>query len=157
MDHHIQLPLLVPVHLDEVVAAPQRADALFRPEHLNVPEAAQLLQVDLVRVPVDGGAHRKAGGDFLPDQLIQLLQLQMVLPEPGRLHAAADIHPHQVGDHPVGDGHGGAHGAPRPCVDVGHQPDAAAGSKLLIAQLNHLGDGRLVHHVGKNLCLIVLS
>ena len=157
MDHHVELTLIVPVHLDEVVAAPQSADALFRPEQVHMAGAAQLLQVDLVQIAVGLGAYVKAGGDLFIDQLIQLLQLHVALPDADGLHAAADVHPHQVGHYFVGDGHGGADGAARPGVYVRHEADAAARGKLLVAKLDHLGDGCLVHYVGEDLCLIVFS
>ncbi len=90
-------------------------------------------------------------------ELIQLLGLEVLFPQAHRLHAAADVHPHQVGHHPLGDGHSGAHGAARPGVDIRHHPDAAALGKLLAAKKNHLGDGGLVHHVGKNFGAVVFS
>lgn len=64
------------------------------------------------------GTGTKAGRDFLIDQLIQFLQLQMGLPDAYRLHPAADVHPHQIGYHFVGDGHGGANGAARSGVNI---------------------------------------
>ena len=157
VNHQVEVSVVVPVHLDEVVAAAQRADAPFRPEQIHMAGAAQLRQVDLAEIGVRAVPDGEAGGDLLLDQLVQLLEFQPPLPDADGLHAAADVHPHKVRHHLVGDGHGGANGAARPGVDVGHQPDAAARREFLVAQLLHLGDGRAVHHIGKDLGLVVLS
>ena len=157
MDHNIQAALVVAVHLDEVVAAAQGADALFRPQQIDVFCAAQLPQVDLAAVSVRLFPDGKAGGDLFIDQLVQLLQFQTPLPDADGLHAAADVHPHQIGHHLVGDGHGGADGAALAGVDIGHQPDAAARGKFLIAQLLYLCKGGAVHHIGEDFGLVVFS
>ena len=118
---------------------------------------AQFAQVDLIEIAVGLIPDGEAGGDLLIDQLVQLLKLQSSLPDAGGLHAAADVHPHQIGHHLVGDGHGGADGAARPGVDVGHEPDTAARRKFLVAQFLNLCDGGTVHHIGEDLGLIVFS
>ena len=58
----------------------------------------------------------EAGGDLFINQLVQLLKLQPPLPDAGGLHAAPDVHTHQIGHHLVGDGHGGADSTARPGV-----------------------------------------
>ena len=99
----------------------------------------------------------EAGGDLFIDQLVQLLQFQTGFPDADGLHTASNIYAHQIGHHRVGDGHGGADGAACSGMDVGHQPNTAARCKFLVAQLLHLCNGGAVHHVGKNLSLIIFS
>ncbi len=99
----------------------------------------------------------EAGGDFCPDQLIQLLGLEVLFPQAHRFHTAADVHPHQVGGNLIGDGHGGAHRAALAGVDIRHHPDPAALGKLLAAQQDHLGDRGLIHHIGKDLSAVIFS
>ena len=69
------------------------------------------------------------------------MKLQPPLPDAGGLHAAPDVHTHQIGHNLVADGHGGADGTALAGVNVGHEPDAAARRKFLIAQLLNLCDG----------------
>ena len=58
VDNEVEPALIVPVHLDEVVAAPQGPHALRPPEQVHMPGTAQLLQVD---------PPGKAVGTFFPD------------------------------------------------------------------------------------------
>ena len=157
MDHDVEIPLVVLIHLDEVVSAAQSADAPFRPQQIHMAGTAQLVQVDLIEIAVGLVPDREAGGDPLIDQLVQLLKLQPSLPDAGGLHAAANVHAHQIGHRPVGDGHGSADGTALARVDVGHEPDAAAHREFLIAQLLDLCDGGAIHHVGEDPGLTVFS
>ena len=157
VNHDVEISLVVLVHLNEVVPTTQRTDAFFRPEEIHMAGTAQLTQVDLIEVAVGLIPDGEAGGDLFINQLVQLLKLQPPLPDAGGLHAAPDVHTHQIGHHLVGDGHGGADSTARPGVNVGHEPDAATRRKFLIAQLLNLCDGGAVHHIGEDLGLIVFS
>lgn len=42
-------------------------------------------------------------------------------------------------------------------MDVWHQPDAAARHKFLVQQLHNLRYGCLIHNVGENLGLVILT
>ena len=157
VDHDVEISLVVLVHLDEVVPTAQRTDAFFCPEEIHMAGTAQFAQVDLIEVAVGLIPDGEAGGDFFINQLVQLLKLQPPLPDAGGLHAAPDVHTHQIGHRPIDDGHGGADGTALAGVNVGHEPDAAARRKFLIAQLLNLCDGGAVHHIGEDLGLIVFS
>ena len=140
VDHNVEIPLFIFIHLNEVIAAAQGADALFRPQQIHMRGTVQLRQVDLAEIAMGLVPNGEAGRDFLINQLVQLLQLQSVFPDAGRLHAASDIHPHQIWHHFIRDGHGGADGAAFPRMNIRHQPDAAACCKFLIAQFLNLCD-----------------
>ena len=152
MDNHIEVPFLVPVHLNEVVSAAQSSNTFFRPEQVHMLRAKQVLQIHLAGVSVGLVPDLEAGGDFFIDQLIQLLHLKVCFPNPDRLHPTANIHADQVGDHLIGDGHRRANRTPRPGMDVRHKPDAAPRGKFLIAEGNYLRNGRFIHHVSVNFC-----
>ena len=47
---------------------------------------AQFAQVDLIKIAVGLIPYGEAGGDFLINQLVQLLKLQPPLPDAGGLH-----------------------------------------------------------------------
>ena len=157
VNHDVEIPFVVLVHLNEMVPATQGADALFCPEQVHMAGTAQFAQVDLIEIAVGLIPYGEAGGDLLIDQLVQFLKLQPSLPDAGGLHAAPNVHTHQIGYHPIGDGHRRADGAACPGVDVGHEPDTAAGREFLIAQFLNLCDGGAVHHIGENLGLVVFS
>ena len=157
VDHDVKISFVVLVHLNEVVPVAQGADALFRPEQVHMLCTAQLVQVDLAEVAVGPVPDGEAGGDFLIDQLVQLLEFHMTLPDAGGLHATADVHPRQVGHHLIGDGHGGANGTSLAGVDVGHKPDTAARCERLVAQLLHLGDGCVIHNIGEDFSRVKLA
>ena len=95
---------------------------------------AELGQVNLVVVGVAAVPDGEAGGDFAVDELVQPFQLHPLAGHRHRLHAAADVHPHQVGHHLVADGQGGADGAAHPGVDIGHDADLAARREGLVAE-----------------------
>ena len=119
--------------------------------------AAKGLQIDLVCIAVGLIANGKARGDLGADQLVELLQLHVLVLQPDRLHAAADVHAHQIGTDLVGDGHGGSHGAACTGVNVGHHADPTALRIGLIEEADDLGDRFLIHHVGEDLRLRVFS
>ncbi len=50
VDHDVEIPLVVLIHLDEVVSAAQSADAPFRPQQIHMAGTAQLVQVDLIEI-----------------------------------------------------------------------------------------------------------
>ena len=119
--------------------------------------AAQLVQIDLAEVAVGPVPDGEAGGDFLIDQFVQLLEFHIALLDAGGLHAAADVHPHQVGHHLIGDGHGGANGTALAGVDVWHKPDTAARCERLVAQLLNLCDGCVIHNIGEDFSRVKLA
>ena len=80
MDDEVQIAFIILVHLDEVIAAAQGADAEHRPVQLHVLCAVQSLQIDIFHKSVGLGLNGKARGDILADQLVQLLQLDAPLP-----------------------------------------------------------------------------
>ena len=71
VDHQIEIVLLVPVHLDEVVAAAQGADALRGAAGVDLPAAFQLGDVDLSAVAVGLLPHVSAVGNVLADEGVQ--------------------------------------------------------------------------------------
>ena len=140
-----------------MIAAAQGSDALLGPQKVHMLCTFQLPQVDLPGVAVGLGADGKARGDLGADELVQLLQLHMLVLEDDGLHAASDVHAHQIGTDLVPDGHGGAHGAACTGVDVGHHAHPATLRIGLIEEADDLGDGFLVNGFGKDLGLRVFS
>ena len=137
-------------HFDEVVAAAEGTDAVQCPFGVDVCIAVQPGQIDLCGIAMGRIPHGKAGGDGGADELVELLGLEMRLPQDGGLHAAADVHAHEIGDELVGDGHGGADGAALACMDIGHDADRSALCEGLAAQLKDLCGAGLVRFFGKN-------
>ena len=141
VDDQVALTVLVHVQLDEVVAAAQGADALAGAIQVHGVGAAELGQVNLVVVGVISVPDGQAGRYLAVDELIQPLQLHPLAGHRHRLHAAADVHPHQVGHHLVPNGQGGADGAAHPGVDVGHDAYLAARCEGLVAEGLNLAAG----------------
>ena len=138
-----------------MVAAAQGADALRGAAGIDVRKAFQLGNIDLPAVAVCFLPHVSAVGDILADEGVQGRQVDALFLEQDHVHAAADVHAHQVRDHILPDGHGGADGAALPRVDVRHDPDLRPGGKRLIAKrLNLPGRGGL-DFIGINDCVSV--
>ena len=150
MDDQIQRPLIVPVHLDEVVAAAQGADGVAGPVLVDLAEAAQRAQIGLGLVGVGVLPYLHPRGDVGTDKAVQALQIQRLLVQNGGLHAAADIHAHHVGHHLVMEGHGGADGAALARVGVGHHPDTAVDQIILVTHEGDLRPSGLVNRVDKH-------
>ena len=144
MDDQVESAVGGPVHLDEVVAAAQGAEAALQiAAVLQGPEAAQLGQVeaDLAALP-----DLHPGGDEVGG-LVQTLRIDLALSQLHRVHPAADIHADHVGDGLVDDRHGGADGAALACVDVGHDADPAARGEFIIAHPADLLNGLVLDHL----------
>ena len=142
------------IYLDEVVAAAERAngppDALRVPEH---PVALKLQEVEalLAALPyVLAGGHLVAG-------LIERLHVDVALAKVDRVHAAADVDAHDVGNHLVPYGHGGSYGAASTHVHVGHDAHLAAFRELGVAHGAHLLDGLVLYDCGEALRRCVAS
>src|SRR5690606_15534668 len=121
----------IPVHFNEMVAAAQGADAFDRPVQVHVIFAVKLTQVDVGRISMGLFADIKTGGNVIINHPVQLFEVNGLFPQLDGFHAAANVHPHQVRHHLIGDGHGGADGAADAGVNVGHDPDTAAPGKFL--------------------------
>ena len=155
MDDQVKRPLVVPVHLDEVVAAAQGADGVAGPVLVDLAKAAKRAQIDLLLVGVGMLPNLHSRRDIGADETVQGLQIQGFIVQDGGLHAAADVHAYHVGYHLVVEGHGGADGAALARVGVGHHPDAAAGQKVLVAHRGDLCPCGLVDGVDKHLGSVV--
>ena len=134
------------VNLDEVVSPAQSAKA--PPQTcgvLQIPEAAQPGQVEglLPSLP-----HVLSGGDEV-GRLVHLLHVNFNLAQIHRVHAAANVYPHNVRHHLVGDSHGGANGAATSCVYIRHNTDFAAGGKLVVAHPANLLHCLVLDYLGK--------
>ena len=135
MDHQVVGAVRRVVHLDEVVAAAQGAQTPLQPLAVfQVPVAPKRRQVEVLLPTVP---HPFSGGDEVSD-LVQLGQVKLHMAQLHGVHAAADVHAHQVGDRLVRDGHGGADGAALTRMDVRHDPNAAPGGEFAVAQLPDL-------------------
>ena len=93
-------------------------------------------------------AHLSAIGNLLSNQRIQLLKVDLSLTKLYSLHAAADIDANHAGYDLVLDSHGGADGTALAGVDIGHDPNLAAGKLRPIAHRLNLATRRLLQLVG---------
>ena len=133
VDHHEQVPLLAPVHLNEVVAAAKGTDAPSGPLQSHIGGAAELGQINFSVQRVGYVPNLPPAGDFPADEGVQSCKIYFLFRNADGLHAAADVHPHHTGDDFVRNGHGGADGAAHPGVDIGHDADGAVLECLLLA------------------------
>lgn len=138
MHHEELLPVRRPVDLDEVVAAAERSQAAR--EALRVPErpvAAKVGEREALLAPVPDAPAR--GHEVA--RLVDAREVEPPASQADRVHAAPDVHAHQVGNHLVDDGHGRADGAAHAGMRVGHDGDARAARELLVAHGADLLDG----------------
>ena len=169
MHHQVEPPTGVTVKLDVVVAAAQCAYAFVEP--LAVPQLAVatqlhdkllglgvtfhiLLRQDDIHPLAHVAPRRDVGGD-VGVQGVEIDVARAIQ----RLHhyAAADVHPDDVGDHPLPQVAGEAYHTACPGVHVGHYPDLAAAEYVDGHQLPYLQHRSALYVVGENLDVVTLD
>ena len=86
-------------------------------------------------------SHISSVGDLLPNQRVQTLEIDLMLGQFHRFHAAADINADHTRNDFILNGHGGTDRAALACVNIGHNTDLAACEFLLITDRLDLGAG----------------
>ena len=119
VDDEVQPSLVVPVDLDEVVAAAERADGVFCTLAVDRACAAELVQVDVLQKRVRRRADAAPRRDVRADDAVEACKVELPFLEDGGEHPAADVDADQVRDDLVGDGHRRADGAAGARVEVG--------------------------------------
>ena len=129
-----------------MVAAAQGAKAPFQTSGiLQSAVAAQVLQVEALLPPfpdAETGGNEVGGG-------VHLWHVDLHPAQVHSIHAAADIHAHDVGYGLVLHGHGGADGAALAGVHVRHDADAAAFGEVIVAHPADLLNGLVLNDLGK--------
>ena len=133
MDHQKQAAVLGPIHFNKVVAAAKGADAVHGAAQVDLSRTAELCQINPAIQRMGRFPHLPAIGNLLADQPVQPVKVDLPLGQLHRLHAAADINAHHAGHDFVLYGHGGADCAALAGMDVGHDPNFAAGKLRPIA------------------------
>ena len=120
MDNDIYASVTALVGFDEVVSAAEGTYALFSPQRVYMLYAVKLCKIDLFAVAVRLFAYGEARGYLFIYELVELLKLNMLFLKLYSLHAAADIHSHEIGYHLVGDSHSSTDSTACACMDIGH-------------------------------------
>lgn len=142
MDDHVLHAVGGDVDLDEVIAAAEGAQRAL--EALDVPElavAAQLLEVELLLAPIPNASTR---GDLVA-RLVEGGQVNGLVAQVSREHAASDVDAHEVGYHSVRDPHRGPDGAAYPEMRVGHDGGVCALRKRHAEHRADLLDARVLY------------
>ena len=126
VNHEKQPPVPGLVYLNKVVTASQRADAVNCSVKIDLVGTTELGQVDFRIERMGNIADFSAVGNLLPNQRIQLGEVNLTLGQLHRLHSAANIHAHHAGDDFVLDSHSGADGTALSGVNIGHDADFTA-------------------------------
>ena len=133
VDNQEEAAILRTIHLNEVVAAAQRADAPHGSIKVDLIGAAELSKVNLGVQRMRNVSYLATIRDLLANQCIQLLKIALSLTKLHSLHAAANIDPNHARYDLVLDRHGGSDGTAFASVDIGHDPDLTSGKLCLIA------------------------
>ena len=134
VDHEIQIPLIVLVELNKMIAAAKRPDRLIdTPRILDLAVAVELkhellgLAVNVHLLPhkrleaVFILARHHPRGHIRTDMLIESMKIDVAyVSEPEYAHTATYVHPHDVGDHLVAQVAGKTDHTSRAGVHVGH-------------------------------------
>ena len=150
MHDQIEITRVVPIHLDEMIAAAQGADAEPPPFRIHLRQAAQFVDGGTPRQPMRRSANTIAAGNMGPDDMVQQNKIQIRPLQRMHQHAAADVHADKIGDYLVGDRHSGADGATGAGMRIRHDADAAAAYEFLVAQSLNLLFGHFFQLVGEN-------
>jgi len=127
---------------DEMIAAAQRAEAEGRAALVHMAGAGEGVELEAAGAFVGFAPHAEAAGDVLADEGVELVEIEAFLRgEAHGLHAAADVHAHEVGADAAFDRHGEAHHTALARVAVGHDADTAPGSEGLVAECAYLPEG----------------
>ena len=145
MDDQVQCPIGCAIHLDEVVAAAKGAKAALQALGvLQFPVAAKGLQIEglLATLP---NVHP---GRNIMRRLVQMFKVDLRLKQANSVHAAANVHAHNVGHGLVMNGHRRSDGTALTGMHVGHDPDLAALGEGIVAHSADLLNGSVLDDIG---------
>lgn len=117
-----------------MIAAAQSSDTLTGPLYVYMIGTIELFQRNFCLTCQRNPSDFYAAGNFLPDDFVQLLKMQLFLPQSDGFHPAADIHSHHIGDDTILNGHGCTDGAALACMDIRHNADGAFPEGLQITE-----------------------
>ena len=95
--HQIERAGAVLIHFDKVVAAAQSSDTLAGPLYVYMIGTIELFQRNFCLTCQWKPSDFHTAWNFLPDDFVQLLKMQLFLLQPDGFHPTADIHSHHIG------------------------------------------------------------
>ena len=156
MDDEIDIVILIPVELNEVVAAAERTQSpLQLPRILELAEALQCLQIRKALDP--SRMNLPPVGHELPDNLVKAGKINVHPAKSHRVHAAADIDADDVGDDLVPEVSCETDDAAGASMAVRHDPDLRFPEGLLVQKLCNLLPAGVLNMVRENPRRIVFS
>ena len=126
VNHEKQPPVPGLVYLNKVVTASQRADAVNCSVKIDLVGTTELGQVDFRIERMGNIADFSAVGNLLPNQRIQLGEVNLAFGQFHSFHTTANIHAYHTWDDLVLNGHSGADGTAFTRMDIGHNADFTA-------------------------------
>ena len=152
VDNDIDVPIIVLVRLNKMIASAQSANAMIGTVSIDLLCAAQLRQINFFCVTMQGGTDCKARRNALADNLIQLLRFDVGLFQADGFHAASNINANKVGANLILDRHGGSDGAASTGMNVRHHTNLTALDIGLVQEIDDLRNGFTIDHIGKHFC-----
>ena len=157
MDHQVQAVIIILVDFDEMVSAAESPDAVHEDQrgHLGtwLPVTAKVFAGN---DPFSGFYFCRfmniaACRHIFPDHGVKGRKVDLLLFQPDRQHAAANVDSDQSGDHLISDRHGRPDHTAGARMAVRHDPDLRAMAALLVQKVQDLRDRGAVYSVCKDL------
>ena len=152
VDNDIDIPIIVLVRLNKMIAATQCTDTVIGTVSVNLFCAAQLRQIDFFCVTMRCGTDCKARRNALTDNLVQLLRFDIGLFQADGFHTASNINANKVGANLILDSHGGSDGAASTGMNIRHHTNLASLDIGLVQEIDDLRNGFAIDHIGKYFC-----